>query len=234
MKVTIGTPEQGHNVILSLCDYSGNWPRPFNEDHGYSIIQMDLKHGDDLLDPIRTKLGIDEALYAISKSLGIVRNPHTRIVGILMAPPCTDFSVSGAQYWPAKDANGTTAIAVDIVRACLALKALYSPAWWVLENPVGRLPRCVPELGKPSMYFHPCDYAGWGRTDEEVVANRYTKKTGLWGSFKAPMESGLDPIRYCAQGSWLQKLGGKSERTKELRSMTPSAFARAFAAAQVA
>lgn len=28
--------------------------------------------------------------------------------------------------------------------------------------------------------------------------------------------------------SWIMKLGGKSERTKELRSMTPPGFAKAF------
>lgn len=41
----------------------------------------------------------------------------------------------------------------------------------------------------------------------------------------------LEPIRVCSQGSWVQRLGGKSERTKELRSMTPDGFARAFALA---
>jgi hypothetical protein len=38
----------------------------------------------------------------------------------------------------------------------------------------------------------------------------------------------VDPTRVCGQGSWLMKLGGKSEKTKELRSMTPMGFAYAF------
>jgi len=30
------------------------------------------------------------------------------VQGILAAQHCTDFAVSGAQYWTAKDLNGTT------------------------------------------------------------------------------------------------------------------------------
>ena len=86
------------------------------------------------------------------------------------------------------------------------------------ENPVGRLPRLVPELGKPRMYFNPCDYG-----------DPYTKKTGLWGDFNTNLpKNPVEPERVCKQGSWVQKLGGKSERTKELRSMTPPGFAQAF------
>ena len=36
------------------------------------------------------------------------------------------------------------------------------------------------------------------------------------------------PIRACAHGSWLMKLGGKSLRTKNLRSATPKGFAIAI------
>lgn len=36
------------------------------------------------------------------------------------------------------------------------------------------------------------------------------------------------------RGSWMwANLGGKSERTKELRSITPMGFSRAFATAQI-
>lgn len=67
------------------------------------------------------------------------------------------------------------------------------------------------------MYFHPWEYG-----------DAYTKKTALWGEFNEPVRTPVEPIRACAQGSWVQKLGGKSERTKELRSATPMGFARAF------
>jgi hypothetical protein len=87
-----------------------------------------------------------------------------------------------------------------------------------MENPVGRLPKLLPDrLGKPVFYFNPCDFG-----------DPYTKKTCLWGNFNEPVKNPVEPIRVCSQGSWIQTLGGKSERTKELRSITPSGFARAF------
>lgn len=34
-------------TILSLCDYTGNWSRPYLE-AGYDVRQIDLKHGSDI------------------------------------------------------------------------------------------------------------------------------------------------------------------------------------------
>lgn len=94
---------------------------------------------------------------------------------------------------------------------------LYKPIWWILENPVGRLPKLRPELGKPRMYMQPYEYG-----------DPWTKKTCLWGNFNEPKKNPVEPIRYTKQGSWTQRLGGKSERTKRLRSITPAGFAQAF------
>lgn len=187
-------------TILSLCDFSGNWPKFYKDAADeYDVICVDLKHGHD----IRTFEFLDRPIY-----------------GILAAPPCTAFAVSGAQYWAAKDASGETLEALGLVDACLRAIAVYRPKFWALENPVGRLRRY---LGPPTLMFDPCDYGGWG--DEK---DAYTKKTLLWGTFQLPEKKPIEPIRVCSQGSWLQKLGGKSEKTKELRSMTPLGFARAF------
>lgn len=134
--------------------------------------------------------------------------------GILAAPPCTAFAGSGAQYWPEKDRDGRTLEGLSIVDSCLRLVAVCRPVWWALENPVGRLRRW---LGPPVFTFHPCDYG-----------DPYTKRTLLWGNFQPPEKNPVAPVRACSQGSWLQKLGGKSERTKELRSATPPGFSRAF------
>jgi hypothetical protein len=97
--------------------------------------------------------------------------------------------------------------------------AIYKPHFWALENPKGRLRRW---LGPPRFTFNPCDFAGYCESD------RYTKRTLLWGDFNIPEKRYLEPVRVCPQGSWLQKLGGKSEHTKTLRSMTPLGFSRAF------
>lgn len=47
MKIIQGHGAKSYKVILSLCDYSGNWPKPFT-DAGYAAVLIDLKHGDDV------------------------------------------------------------------------------------------------------------------------------------------------------------------------------------------
>ncbi len=178
-------------VILSLCDYSGEWSRPYAE-AGYFVQRVDLKLGQDVRQ---------------LEFPGLVR-------GILAAPPCTAFAGSGAQYWRAKDAGGATLEGLALVDACLRFVAVCRPAWWALENPVGRLRRW---LGPPRLMFDPCDFG-----------DPYTKRTLLWGDFTAPAKRSVAPVRSSPQGSWIQRLGGKSERTKTLRSVTPAGFARAF------
>jgi hypothetical protein len=193
-------------TLLSLFDYSGNWSAPYAE-HGWFVVQLDIKLFVDIME-----VGADWMYEYIFDN-----TPDGTVDGILAAPPCTDFAVSGAQYWPVKDADGRTEKSLELVRQVLRVVDLCDPDFWALENPVGRLPKLLPEIGKP-WYFQPYWYG-----------DAYTKKTGLWGKFQPPPPSNMvEPIRYCAQGSWLQQLGGKSEKTKELRSMTPMGFARAF------
>lgn len=187
------------NTIVSLFDYSGRWPA-FFEAAGYHIIKVDLKHGQDIL----TWLPDIQKCY-----------------GVLMAPDCTHFSGSGAQYWPVKDMDGRTEYAVSMVMAALKIRDMLDPEFDMLENPVGRLPRWI---GQPAGYYDPCDYANY---DPRPDDSRFTKKTGFWGNYKLPVKQRVHPIRYSTQGSWLQLLGGKSARTKELRSMTALAFSGA-------
>ena len=88
---------------------------------------------------------------------------------------------------------------------------------------MGRLPKLIPKLGNP-WYFNPNQFAGW-LEGEAAERERYTKKTGLWGVFNRPDKRELSVSPGCNP---IMSLGGKSERTKELRSMTPLGFAKAF------
>lgn len=186
------TQDNRNKIILSLCDYSGEWSKPYRE-AGYEVRQLDLKFGNDI---------------RLCEYQGQVH-------GILAAPPCTAFAGSGAQYWPEKDADGRTLEGLGIVDACLRFVAVCSPQWWVLENPVGRLRKW---LGPPKLIFQPHEFG-----------DAYTKRTCLWGNFNKDLPKTIvTPVKSCEQGSWLQKLGGVSEKTKELRSVTPSGFAKAF------
>jgi len=180
-------------TILSLCDFTGNWARPYIE-AGYDVKLYDLKTGHDVR---------------------LLEHPG-RVHGILAAPPCTVFANSGAR-WPRSEADMREGL--SIVDACLRLVTVCRPTWWALENPVGKLSRY---LGPPVFKFNPCDYG-----------DPYTKRTCLWGSFVPPVgmlttKRPVEPVRVNSQGSWIQSLGGKSERTKELRSATPAGFAEAF------
>lgn len=219
MKLHTGHGQNAHKVVVSLCDYSGRWPSEYIA-QGYTVVHFDLKHGDDCTD-------VPGTLAAVA-SVVSGAGPLAQVVGVLAAPVCTDFSVSGAQYWPTKDADGTTDRSLMLLDSCVEIITALAPVWWALENPVGRLKKLRPALPFVG-WFQPHNYAALDVSGE----SQYTKKTGLWGTLSMPEQitHNMDPIRSCSQGSWLQKLGGKSEKTKELRSMTPLGFAVAFAAA---
>lgn len=173
-------------LILSLCDYTGNWSKPYKE-HGYDVQQVDIRHGQDVR---------------------LLELPKRPVWGILAAPPCTHFAVSGARWWKHKS-EAQLIEALSIVDACIRIVAATSPNFWVLKNPVGRLTRY---LGKPAMYFQPCDYG-----------DPYTKKTGLWGSFHIPIKNPVEPT----EGSKMHLLPPSEDRWMK-RSETPMGFAYAF------
>jgi hypothetical protein len=172
------------STILSLCDYSGVWSAPY-ERAGYEVIRYDLQLNADV-----------RLLHAMDRP----------IHGILAAPPCTHFASSGARWWSGKG-NAALLEGLSIVDACLRQVAICSPAWWALENPVGRL---AFHLGPPALWFNPCDYG-----------DPWTKKTGLWGKFTAPARSPVEPVN----GSMMHRM---SSAWKNQRSQTPAGFAKAF------
>lgn len=177
-------------IILDLCGGTGSWSKAY-KDAGYDVRLITLPEHD-----VRTY------------------KPPKDVYGILAAPPCTHFTVSGAQYWKQKDADGRTFEDCSIITACLMIIARAQPKFWAIENPVGRMRKL---LGDPDFKFDPCDFG-----------DAYTKRTYLWGEFNLPEKNPVEPVRANSQGSWLQSLGGNSAKTKELRSVTPQGFATAF------
>ena len=182
-------------IILDLCGGTGAWSKPY-KDAGYDVRLITLP-------------GYDVRNY----------EPPENVYGILAAPPCTHFTVSGAQYWKQKDADGRTFEDITILTACLIIIAKTKPKFWVIENPVGRMRKL---LGDPELIFNPCDYG-----------DPYTKKTLLWGVFNIPKKCPVEPeYMTCSNGKRFSKIaystGGKSERTKRLRSITPPGFAERF------
>ena len=117
-------------LILSLCDYTGAWSQPY-EDDGYEVVRIDLAHGQDVR---------------------LLELPDKPVHGVLAAPPCTMFANSGAR-WQRTEAQMLDALSV--VDACCRIILAARPSWWVLENPSGKLSRY---LGPPRWTFNPNDY----------------------------------------------------------------------------
>lgn len=171
-------------IILDLCGGTGAWSKPY------------------------VKAGYDVRLVTLPKQDVRTYIPPKNVYGVLAAPPCTHLTVSGARWWKAK---GESALleSLSIVDACLRIIMITEPIFWGLENPVGRL---VNYLGKPNLYFNPCDYG-----------DPYTKKTCLWGNFNVPVMNPVEPT----EGSKIHLLPPSKDRAM-LRSITPAGFAKAF------
>ncbi len=138
--------------------------------------------------------------------------PPANVHGILAAVPCTEFAVSGARWWKDKD-PALLIDALEVLDAVYMICFQAASVWCAIENPVGRIKRLRPLIGEPRLIFNPCDYG-----------DPWTKKTLLWGYFRPPKKN---PVPAKEFWGW-RHLGGKSERTKMLRSITPPGFARAF------
>ena len=201
----IGSDGEVWGTVLSLFDYTGVWSEPYRE-VGATVVQVDIQHGSDVMDPALERL--------------------TGVVGILAAPPCTDFANCGARWFAAKDADGRTEASIALVRRTLSLIQFYAPDWWAIENPAGRIHKLIPELGAPRFTFQPYEFG-----------EPYSKATWLWGSFERPTKGPIvkpEGMRNGQPPAWFSKVGGKSIATKNYRSRTSPGFARAFAASNPA
>ena len=175
-------------VILDLCGGTGAWSKPYR-DAGYDVRLVTLPDHD-----IR---------------LFLFDDLHVR--GILASPPCTMFSLSRTRPVPTET---DIREALSIVDACLRLVVVFSPAWWALENPRGRLHKY---LGPPSLEFDPWNYG-----------DPYYKYTCLWGRFSLPKVNGCFPTLSRPGSCWTKEVPGSGEKRRERRSQTPAGFARAF------
>ena len=103
---------------------------------------------------------------------------------------------------------------------------------WAFENPKGRLSTLY---RKYDFRFDPCDYAGYLPEDDihpiypEIYPSqdRYNKDTCIWlgNGFKKPKFKRLEPFE--KQNPGWKKCGGKSLKTKNIRSATPRGFSQA-------
>jgi len=148
--------ENKDKIILDLCGGTGAWSRPYKE-AGYDVRNITLPDYD-----VRT--------YC----------PPKNVYGILVAPPCVQFSFTRTKAKEPRDLEK----GFKIVKACLKIiwecmeiqqdtKYKTLPLkFWALENPNGFLKYF---LGKPAFIFDPWEFG-----------DGYQKKTYLWGWFNEP------------------------------------------------
>jgi hypothetical protein len=209
--------------MVSLFDYSGVMCEPWAE-AGYTCLALDIQH----------PLIISHASVMEDMAQGI-RKIHWNALSdfsymilpeeisfIAAFPPCDDLAVSGARWFKDKGLKSL----IDALRLVESARHICEDRYdapFFIENPVSTLSTY---WRKPDYRFDPCDYAGYL---DEPSTDAYTKKTCLWtgNGFVMPDPKKVEPVQVCAQGSWVQKLGGKSKKTKNLRSKTPEGFAKA-------
>lgn len=219
--------------IVSLFDMTGNMVRPLAE-YGYTTYCFDIQNTDSV--EYYDNGGSITFLCADLLDLDwhnviIELNPYI----IFSFPPCTDLAVSGAAHFNKKLAYNPKyrEEAMNLVYVAKDLGETIGCAY-MIENPVSVI---ASEWRKPDYYFHPYEYGGYLPIDDihpvypQYIAPRdaYTKKTCLWTdkSFVMPSKIPIEPINRLSNTH--TKLGGKSERTKNIRSMTPRGFAKAMA-----
>ena len=236
-------------IVLSLYDFTGEALRPWAE-AGYECYAFDIQHpeigkrdtfeGGGYIEYVQMDLWNTENIRWIQQTFSKdtwrkyrgFKDPD--VVFGMAFPVCTDLAVSGAAHFKAK-AERDPAFQIKAsnhARWCASLfEALDIP--YFIENPVSRLSTL---WRKPNYSFHPYEYGEYIPDSEaehprwpDYIAPKdaYTKKTCLWtgGGFRMPHRlPTCKPTGYSQQHL---KLGGKSQRTKDIRSATPRGFARA-------
>lgn len=162
---------------------------------------------------------------------------------IMAWPMCTDLAVSGARHWAAKARlnpdfqKSAAANAIKVESWASALGVAY-----MVENPIGVLGNLWRHW---DWRFHPYEFGGYLPPDSPhprwptVIPpqDRYTKNTCIWSGNgyifpeRRPVEPnppieilGKNGKLYRGSSQWAN-LGGKSLRTKNIRSATPRGFA---------
>ena len=215
-------------VMVSLFDLTGVMVEPWLA-AGYECWIVDQQHktgvNRDKKNPNLVRVGADLRYGWIPP-----KEIMGRIEFLSVFPECTNVAVSGARHFIKKGPRGL-ALALELFATGQELgEWLEVP--YMIENPVSTLSSYC---GKPNYIFNPYDYGGYLPENDrhprwpEYIAPRdaYPKKTCLWtgGGFVMP-----EPVPVIPEEGFStqhKKLGGKSLKTKNIRSATPRGFALA-------
>jgi len=225
-------------IVISLYDFTGEALKPW-ADAGYECYAFDIQHSGNM-EVFPDSGGIIHYEYAdlhdtetlLALRVEFINKP---VVFGMAFPVCTDMAVSGAAHFKRKaelDPDFQTKAINYAVDCAMLFEDLGVP--YFIENPVSVL---ATKWRKPDHRFHPYEYGGYIPDDQlehprwpEYIAPRdaYPKKTCLWtgNGFVMP-----DKVSVTVKQGYAKqhlKLGGKSQRTKDIRSATPRGFAIAI------
>lgn len=215
-------------IVVSMFDESGNALRPW-ANAGHICFAFDIENTFKI-----EHVGAGTIFYIhadLSDWRTIGRIISLRPGFIMGFPPCTDLAVSGARHFAEKLRKDPDCQwkAVRLARM-VEFVGNATGAPWMAENPRSVLSTM---WRKPNYGFEPWHYGGvlpendiHPRWPEFIVPrDAYPKTTYLWtgNGYKLPPAC---PVEVVPGWSKQQlKLGGKSKKTKQIRSETPRGFA---------
>lgn len=223
-------------VVWSMFDGSGYAVKDWAENGFlcYCFNFDDADHGD--YKGVKVK---HENIIYVNKFIDVNFLPWAYSKGIKRPsiifgfPPCTDLANCGSRSWERKRKENPNfqKEAAETAKLTYYFSTLLKVPYFV-ENPVGVLSTM---WRKPDFIFDPFEYGGYLDDFDkhphfpQYIKSRdsYPKKTCLWtgGGFVIPPLAPVSVLSgYSAQ---YKKLGGKSTKTKMIRSLTPRGFARA-------
>lgn len=225
---------------IFLFDYTGIMAKPW-ADAGYLCYCFDGQHPEGVSKSkhknilnvgmwFSNEVTGDMSLLDVYKIMWITGNDITLIFGF---PECTDLAVSGAAHFAKKrDANPFFKDeAMVLVKLTKRLGEALS-CTWALENPVSVISTM---WRKPDYSFHPFEYGNYLPKDDVHPTypdyikpqDAYPKKTCIWASDDFVMPGKRSVKVTDGYSDQHKKLGGKSLKTKNIRSATPRGFAQA-------
>lgn len=219
---------------IFLYDFTGIMAQPWLE-AGYECWLFDGQHPSGVTrEGNLVKVGMWFDPYTCPQHVAEISSLVGEGVQIVIGfPECTHLAVSGAAHFASKLAANPNIQkeAVELAKL-VEMVGNYYGCKWMAENPVSVMSSI---WRKPNFMFHPWEYGGYLPEQDvhplypDYIAPRdaYPKKTCIWSGngFVQPKTQPVPvPPGYSTQHL---KLGGKSLKTKNIRSATPRGFAKA-------
>lgn len=238
----MSTIPRNNGTCVFLFDLTGIMAQPWL-DAGYTCYIVDGQHSPGVhREPTKAgrlwkvgmwfDVGTDATMgKSMETLLKHIREPVDFLFGF---PECTHLAVSGAAHFAGKR-KVDPEFQTKAMRSVHLVREL-GEHWecpWGLENPVSVISTL---WRKPDHKFHPYEYGGYLSPHERVhptypeyIAefDAYPKKTCVWSGNGFVMPEKKPVLTRTGYSDQHLKLGGRSLKTKNIRSATPRGFAKA-------